>query len=169
VAAVSLQIFDALRPLHRLPAAARGLLEDAALLHDVGHLISYPGHHRHTYYLVKNGGLRGLSPLEIETIALVARYHRGGRPRRRHAAFDALPKPARRTVRTLAGILRVADALDRSHRQVVRAVRIVERNGVLKLRCETRGNCDLEAWAVPQRARLLVECLGKPLRLDFVA
>jgi len=169
VAVLSLQLFDALRPLHALPAAARGLLESAALLHDIGHLISYPGHHKHTYYLVKNGGLRGFSPLEIETIALVARYHRQSHPKRAHPAFSALPKPVRRTVRTLAGILRVADVLDRSHRQVVRAVRVVERNGVLRLRCETRGNSDLEAWGVPRRAELLAECLEKPLRLDFVA
>jgi exopolyphosphatase/guanosine-5'-triphosphate,3'-diphosphate pyrophosphatase len=169
VAALSLQLFDALRPLHALPAAARGLLESAALLHDIGHLISYPGHHKHTYYLVKNGNLRGFSPLEIETIALVARYHRQSHPKRRHPAFGVLPKPARRTVRTLAGILRVADALDRSHRQVVRAVRIVERNGTLRLRCETRGNSDLEAWGVPRRTELLAGCLEKPLRLDFVA
>jgi exopolyphosphatase/guanosine-5'-triphosphate,3'-diphosphate pyrophosphatase len=169
VAALSLQLFDALRPLHALPAAARGLLESAALLHDIGHLISYPGHHKHTYYLVKNGGLRGFSPLEIETIALVARYHRQSHPKRRHPSFGTLPKPARRTVRTLAGILRIADALDRSHRQVVRAVRVVERNGVLRLRCETRGNSDLEAWGVPGRAELLAACLEKPLRLDFAA
>jgi hypothetical protein len=52
---------------------------------------------------------------------------------------------------------------------VVRAVRVVERNGVLRLRCETRGNSDLEAWGVPGRAELLAACLEKPLRLDFAA
>jgi exopolyphosphatase/guanosine-5'-triphosphate,3'-diphosphate pyrophosphatase len=169
VAALSLQLFDSLRPLHALPANARGLLESAALLHDIGHLISYPGHHKHTYYLVKNGGLRGFSPLEIETIALVARYHRRSHPKRSHPGFGALPREARGAVRTLAGILRVADALDRSHRQVVRTVRVVERNGVLRLRCEARGNTDLEAWGVLTRTELLAECLDKPVRLDFCA
>jgi exopolyphosphatase/guanosine-5'-triphosphate,3'-diphosphate pyrophosphatase len=122
-----------------------------------------------TYYLVKNGDLRGFSPLEIETIALVARCHRQGHPRRRHPAFGTLPKPVRRTVRTLAGILRIADALDRSHRQIVRAVRVVQRNGVLRLRCQTQGNSELEAWGVPRRAELLGQCLETSLRLDLVA
>jgi hypothetical protein len=63
----------------------------------------------------------------------------------------------------------VADALDRSHRQVVRTVRVVERNGVLRLRCEARGNTDLEAWGVLTRTELLAECLDKPVRLDFCA
>ncbi len=169
VAALSLQLFDGLQRLHGLPGEARGLLESAALLHDIGHQISYPGHHKHTYYLVKNGDLRGFSPLEIETIALVARYHRQGHPRKRHPAFAALPKQARRTVRPLAGMLRLADALDRSHRQVVRSVRVGERNRALRLRCETQGNSDLERWGVPRRAELLAECLERPLQIDFVA
>ncbi len=168
VAALSLQLFDALQGLHGLPASARGLLEAAALLHDIGHVVSHTDHHKHTYYLVKNGGLRGFSPLEIETIALLARYHRQGRPRRRHEGFGTLPKRARRAVRALAGLLRLADGLDRSHRQVVRAVRVVENNGRVRLRCETRGNSDLEAWCGPGRAELLAACLDKPLRLDFV-
>jgi exopolyphosphatase/guanosine-5'-triphosphate,3'-diphosphate pyrophosphatase len=168
VALLAGQIFDALGRQHGLPQEARGLLENAALLHDIGHHISYPGHHKHTYYLVKNGDLRGFSPIEIETIALVARYHRQGHPRKRHPAFGALPKAERRTVRMLAGILRVADALDRSHRQIVKSVRASERNGMLRLRCETQGNHDLEEWGVPRRTELLAECLGLPLRLDFV-
>jgi exopolyphosphatase/guanosine-5'-triphosphate,3'-diphosphate pyrophosphatase len=169
VAGLSLQIFDGLERFHGLSSDARGLLESAALLHDIGHHISYPGHHKHTYYLVKNGELRGFSPLEIETIALVARYHRRGHPRRRHPAFGALPKASRRAVRLLAGILRIADALDRSHRQVVRSVSAAERGGGLRLRCEAVGNCELEAWGVGRRAELLAQALGRPLRLDFVA
>jgi exopolyphosphatase/guanosine-5'-triphosphate,3'-diphosphate pyrophosphatase len=101
-------MFDALAPEHGLGADARFLLESAALLHDAGRHISYPRHHEHTYYLVKNGGLRGLSPVEVPTIALVARYHRHARPTKRHAAFAALGKKERRRVRLLAGILRLA-------------------------------------------------------------
>jgi exopolyphosphatase/guanosine-5'-triphosphate,3'-diphosphate pyrophosphatase len=168
VAALSLQLFDALQQDHGLPPEARGLLESAALLHDIGHHISYPGHHKHTYYLVKNGDLRGFSPLEVETIALVARYHRRGHPRKRHAAFGALPKRERRLVRVLAGMLRVADALDRSHRQVVKTLRVSERDGVLKLRGEAFGNSDLERWGVGRRTELLAHALGRPLRAEVV-
>ena len=167
VAGLSLQLFDGLKDDHRLPDEARGLLESAALLHDIGHHISYPGHHKHTYYLVKHGDLRGFSPLEIEAIALVARYHRRGHPRKRHAAFGALAKPARRTVRVLAGILRIADALDRSHRQVVKAVWVSDRSGALRLRCEADGNSDLERWGVTRRTQLLAQALGRPVRVEI--
>jgi exopolyphosphatase/guanosine-5'-triphosphate,3'-diphosphate pyrophosphatase len=159
-------VFDETRRLHGLGDAERALLENAALLHDIGHHISYPGHHRHTYYLIKNGDLRGFAPDEIEVIANVARYHRRGHPRKAHSGFRALAKPQRRTVRVLAGILRIVDALDRSHRQVIRGIRVSERAGVLRLRCETEGNCDLELWGVPQRTQLLEEVLRRPVRVE---
>ncbi len=54
----------------------REWLEYGALLHDIGVHISYERHHQHSYYLIKNGDLRGFEPEEIEIIALVARYHR---------------------------------------------------------------------------------------------
>ncbi len=169
VAGLSVALFDQTRERHGLGERERSLLEYAALLHDIGHHISYPGHHKHTYYLIKNAGLRGFDPLEIEVLANVARYHRRGHPRRRHAEFGALPKPARQTVRVLAGLLRVADALDRSHRQTIRTLSVAERAGVLKVRGEATGDCELELWGVPRRTALLEEALEMAVRIEVVA
>jgi exopolyphosphatase/guanosine-5'-triphosphate,3'-diphosphate pyrophosphatase len=169
VAALSVALFDQTRERHGLGERERSLLEYAALLHDIGHHISYPGHHKHTYYLIKNAGLRGFDPLEIELLASVARYHRRGHPRRRHTEFGALPRPARRTVRVLAGLLRVADALDRSHRQTIRTLSVAERGGVLKIRGEATGDCELELWGVPRRTALLEEVLELSVRIEVVA
>ena len=92
VARLALALFDGTRPRHRLGDPERALLEYAALLHDIGHHIAYLGHHKHTYYLVKNGGLRGFSPVEVEVLASVARFHRRGRPR----GSTGLRRPAAR-------------------------------------------------------------------------
>jgi exopolyphosphatase/guanosine-5'-triphosphate,3'-diphosphate pyrophosphatase len=62
VAGLAVSLFDQTSHLHGLGAPARDLLEYAALLHDIGHHISYPGHHKHSYYLIKNGELRGFDP-----------------------------------------------------------------------------------------------------------
>jgi exopolyphosphatase/guanosine-5'-triphosphate,3'-diphosphate pyrophosphatase len=165
-AALALSLFDQTRGRHGLEDEARSLLEYAALLHDVGHHISYPGHHKHTYYLIKNGDLRGFSPLEIEVLANVARYHRRGNPRKKHAPYAALPKPSRRVVRVLAGCLRLADALDRSHRQVVRGLTAAERAGSLRIFCDVQGDCELEMWGVPGRLPLLEKEIGLPVRVE---
>ncbi|MFO0972789.1 MAG: HD domain-containing protein [Phycisphaerae bacterium] len=65
------------------------LLKYACLLHDVGYLISHRGHHKHSYYLIHNGGLQGFDAQEIELIANV-RYHRKGRPRKSHYSYQHL-------------------------------------------------------------------------------
>jgi len=169
VAGLAVSLFDQTARLHRLPATERALLEYAALLHDIGHHISYPGHHKHTYYLIKNGDLRGFHPGEIELLANVARYHRRGHPRKKHAAFASLPAASRRSVRVLAGCLRLADVLDRSHRQVVRGVVVSERAGRLRVRVEAEGDCELELWGAPRRTQLLEEALGLGVRVEGVA
>src|ERR1051325_2712325 len=119
VARLSLALFDQTRPIHGLTDREREWLEYAAILHDVGVHISYEQHHKHSYYLIRNGDLRGFEPDEIETIALVARYHRQATPKRKHDGFSDLKRRIRRTVRTLAAILRLAESLDRSHAQTV--------------------------------------------------
>jgi exopolyphosphatase/guanosine-5'-triphosphate,3'-diphosphate pyrophosphatase len=166
VASLALVLFDAVGERLGLGAPDRALLEFAALLHDVGHHISYPGHHKHSYYLIKNGGLRGFHPVEIEVLATVARYHRRGLPRKKHPGFAALPRERRRAVRGLAGILRLADALDRSHRQVVRRLHVSARGGSLRVVCETDGDSELELWGAERRADLLAEELGAIVRVE---
>ena len=88
VARLSLSIFDQTRSAHVLTDREREWLEFAALLHDVGTHISYPRHHKHSYYLIKNGDLRGFEPAEAEIIALVARYHRKSAPKKSHSGFS---------------------------------------------------------------------------------
>ena len=78
VARLAISIFEETRAVHGLTDREREWLEYAALLHDIGMHISYEGHHKHSYYLIKNGDLRGFEPEEVDTIALVARYHRRG-------------------------------------------------------------------------------------------
>src|SRR5437867_1020522 len=127
VARLAVTLFDQTRAIHGLTDREREWLDYAAILHDIGVHISYEGHHKHSYYLVKNGDLRGFEPDEIEAIALVARYHRQATPKRRHDGFVDLRRRSRRTVRTLAAILRLAESLDRSHAQTVMGLELHDR------------------------------------------
>ena len=167
VAGLAAALFDGTRALHRLGAPERDLLEAAALLHDIGHRIGHSRHHKHSYYLIRHGGLRGFEPLEIEILANVARYHRRGLPRKQHEGFAALPAAARRVVRVLAGVLRVADALDRSHRRPVRGLRIEVGPRAVTVRCAVTGNAELEEWGVARRADLLEKALDRRLRFEL--
>lgn len=160
VARLALGIFDDTRPAHGLDDRAREWLAFAALLHDAGEHISYERHHRHSYYLVKHGDLRGFDPDEIDVMALITRYHRKGAPRKGHEAFAGLPRASRRAVRWLSAMLRVAESLDRSRAQLVEHVTLRRRGRHWTLRAAGRGDLELERWAAQRNAGPLEAMLG---------
>ena len=166
VARLSLALFDQTRAIHGLTDRERESLEYAALLHDVGAHISFERHHRHSYYLIRNGDLRGFHPDEIEVMALAARYHRRGMPRKAHAEYAGLSGQQRRTVKTLASILRVAESLDRSHSQIVSGLELRDRGEDLLLQVTTNGDAELEAWAAGRHLEPFQRLVGRPVTLD---
>ena len=166
VALLALQLFDTLAPDLGLPPPSRELLEYAALLHDIGHAIEHDRHQRHTCYLIRASDLLGFSPVEIETIALVARGHRKQAPRLSDPDVQTLPPASRRLVRGLAALLRVADALDRTHFGVIERVRMSRQRGRLVITTETGGeSAELELWAAERRVDSLSRLLDRPVVL----
>lgn len=167
VAKLALALFDGLAPLHELGSEDREMLEYAALLHDVGSVIGYDGHAEHSYYIIKNGNLRGLTAEEVDCVANVARYHEKRRPRKRDPNYRSLDKTRRRAVKWMAAILRVAEELDRSQFQLVKDVRVARRRGRVDLLLRARGDAQLELWAAKRRTQLLAELVGGPVRVGL--
>lgn len=169
VAALALQLFDATESLHGLAADAREYLEAGALLANVGLVISHSKHHLHSYYVIRNSELTGLTDNEIEIIAQIARYHRKSAPKAGHVEFARLSADDQRLVRTLAGILRVAIGLDRSHDGRVRSVMAQVRGDRLVVEAAgKRGKeISLELYTANERSNLLEEVLGQ--RVGIVA
>ena len=166
VAQLALTMFDGLREVHHLGDREREWLEYAALLHDVGTHISFERHHRHSYYLIKNGDLRGFEPSEIEIIALAARYHRRAEPNRDHDGYKDLSGHARRTVRVLGAILRLAEALDRSRHGMIRRLLVNTQADTIAIELEGRGDSELEVWAASRQIAPLEHALARPVRLQ---
>jgi exopolyphosphatase / guanosine-5'-triphosphate,3'-diphosphate pyrophosphatase len=166
VALLAVAIFDQTRAFHKLGDREREWLEYGALLHDAGVHISYERHHRHSYYLIKNGELRGFDPEEIEIIALLARYHRQATPKKSHEGYGLLKGRVRKIVKTLAAMLRLAEGLDRSHAQVVTALDVVPRGDEYLIRLRASGDAELELWAANRHAAPLQDVLKRPLRFD---
>jgi exopolyphosphatase/guanosine-5'-triphosphate,3'-diphosphate pyrophosphatase len=166
IARLSVALFDQTRAVHGLTDREREWLEYAAILHDVGVHISYESHHKHSYYLIRNGDLRGFEPEEIEAIALVARYHRQATPKKRHEGFGHFGRKRRQTIRTLAAILRLAESLDRSHQQTVAGIELHDRgdDGLLQIR--STGDAELEVWAAARHVAPFERLIGKPLRFE---
>ena len=166
IARLAGSIFDQTRSVHGLTDREREWLEFAALLHDIGTHISYPRHHKHSYYLIKNGDLRGFEPEESEVIALIARYHRKTAPKKSHAPFAALRPKTRDAVRALSAILRLAETLDRSHAQIVTAVELHDRGSEYLVKLRTTGDAELELWAAHRQIAPFEALVGKPVRVS---
>jgi exopolyphosphatase/guanosine-5'-triphosphate,3'-diphosphate pyrophosphatase len=134
-------LYDQLQPVHHLPAQSRVLLEAGALLHDIGHRVSHRGHHKHGEYLAMNGDIPGLDGRDRAVVAALVRYHnRKSDPTGHHAAYSSLSSADKRITRRLAAVLRVAEALDHSHRQRVTRVRVSFQRGAVGLQVQARGD-----------------------------
>ena len=167
VARLALSIFDQTRSEHGLGDREREWLEFGALLHDVGVHISYERHHRHSYYLIKNGDLRGFEPHETEVIALIARYHRQALPKKSHEGFNELEPAHRRVVKHLSAMVRLAEGLDRSHAQAVAGIDLYPRRSDYLARLRATGDAELELWAAHRHVEPLEKMLGKTIRFEL--
>lgn len=100
--------------LHAWGNLERELLWAAAILHNCGHFVSHSSHHKHSYYLIRNGELLGFTETELEVMANIARYHRKSSPKKKHDNYRNLPtRYHRQLVTQLSALLRIAIALDR--------------------------------------------------------
>ena len=169
VALLALQLFDQLQPLHGLDGTAREYLEAGALLANVGLVVAHTKHHLHAYYVIRNSELAGLTDAEIEVIAQIARYHRKSAPKPSHGEFAALSPENQALVRSLAGILRVAIGLDRSHRGRVASVRadITPNRITVFVAADPAVGADigLELYAANERKDLLEAVLDRRVEL----
>jgi len=165
VANLSLQIFDGLRNRYRLPAAGRDVLQAAALLHDIGYIISHSKHHKHTYHLIMHGDLPAFAPHEVELIANVARYHRRAFPKRSHPNLAGMSGEDRRLIGQLSGILRIADGLDRTHSSSVTAIRARSLGGRLRLDVEASTAPDVELADAQRKSDLFKKAFDTELEL----
>jgi len=145
----------------------RPLLEVAARLQDVGYLINYDQHHKHSYHLILNSRLEGFQPQELELIANVARYHRGANPKRKHANFRQLSQPDQKRVRQMAAILRVAGGLDRSNTQQVQALTTGYHRGQTEIRVQSQQFPDVDLWGARRRTGLFERVFNTKLKIEW--
>ena len=164
VAKLCLQIFDQTVVLHHLGDREREWLEYAAILHDVGYLINSRQHHKHSYYVIKHSDLAGFAADEIELMANVARYHRRAIPEDDHRTLKDLPQDLKDILTVLGGILRVGDALDRSHFSVIQSVECAVTSDAVDIAVSTTDDAALEVWAARERRELLAQGLKRALR-----
>jgi exopolyphosphatase/guanosine-5'-triphosphate,3'-diphosphate pyrophosphatase len=160
------RLFEELADLHQLDSHDALLLQVSAILHEVGTYISPRAHHKHSEYIILNSEIFGLDRLDIFVVALVSRYHRHSGPKTDHEAYRALGTDDRIRVNKLAAILRVADALERTHAQRVRKLTIRREPGKLILRLPGLADAAVERIAMESKADLFQHVFGLAVVID---
>jgi exopolyphosphatase/guanosine-5'-triphosphate,3'-diphosphate pyrophosphatase len=159
-ARLAVQIFDGTSELHQLDDEYRPLLYCAGLLHDIGYVDGYWGHHKTAYKLIMKASLPGIDDREKRIVANVARYHRGARPSTKHKGFAALEPEDREIVTMLGAILRLADGLDRSHMDAVQGLTVWVEGSRLIVEVSCPLGCSDEVWAGEKKGRFLGDLFG---------
>lgn len=96
----------------------------AAYLHDIGMFVNNRAHHKHSEYIISSLNLFRLTEDDMKIIACIARYHRKGPPLPAHFLYNSLSSDQQILVQKLSALLRIANALDRSHKQKIKKVEV---------------------------------------------
>lgn len=167
VADLAVSLFRQMTPMFDLRETDDETIYAAAMLQDVGYLINYEKHHKHSYSLILNSQLPGFSRHALEIVANVARYHRGANPKKKHANFTRLSDNDQTRVKQMAAILRVAGALDRSHRQQVSKVEVTKHPDHIYVSIEATGDPEVDLWAARSRTELFCKAFETDIRFGL--
>ncbi|MYH20161.1 MAG: Ppx/GppA family phosphatase [Gemmatimonadetes bacterium] len=168
VARLSLSMYDQLQEMHGYGKREREYLWAAALLHDIGTVIDYYDHHKHSAYIILNAGLPGFDHREIVIIAWLCLNHRRGKPN--FSRYQSLLKKEERTmVYRLSSLLRLSEYLDRSRAQIVEDVKLETGSRKVRMKVVPRDGRDVtvELSEARNRVQLFEECFGRRLAIEL--
>lgn len=141
------------------------LLEVSAILHDIGIFILMDEHNLHSEYIIRHSEIFGVTHAENIILSTMVRYHRGKRQPQESEHFQILARSDRMMILKLTAILRIADALDRSHGKSFSDFTLKKENDALVVRTKGSKNVALERFALAEKGDLFESVFGYKLVL----
>lgn len=169
---ISLKLYEFLKDYHNLGEYEKEMLECSAILHDIGYWISHDQHHKHSYYIITHSDLPGFTNDEAELIGTIARFHRKSLPKKSHPEFAKFNEKNQFIIKVLAGILRIAEGIDRRQKQYVNDFIITTKNEnkqILEIKLlpkDIKVNIDIEIWGAKRRKQLLEDVLNIQIEIN---
>jgi exopolyphosphatase / guanosine-5'-triphosphate,3'-diphosphate pyrophosphatase len=162
-------LFMELQSLHQLERGDRKLLEYAAILHDIGYFVSSKAHHRHALQMIMMEPMPAFTREDKTLIANLARYHRKAMPTVDHTAFGILSDVDRQRIGLLAPLLRIADALDNSHKSPVQELFCDITDDTVILYVGADGDLPEETQALARRSDMFRHVYRRDLQLRVLS
>ncbi len=164
VETLAVSLFDQLRPVHGYGPPERAILSAAAFLHDLGLAIDYYSHHEYSSRVLLDADLPGFHHREVALMSQLVLYHRRGMPKSQPFP-GLLTREDDERIRKLGALLRLAEYLERSRTQTVRALRCRIQPRAVTLECVVRGDASTEMWATERKSDLFQEAFRRTLLL----
>ena len=136
------------------------LLEVASILHDIGIFIRMDDHNLHSEYIIRHSEIFGITRTENLILSLIARYHRGKQMPQDNEQFPVFARSDRMTILKLTAILRLADALDRSHGYSLKGITVQLKDDSLIIKAKGSQNLSLERIALKEKGDLFESVFG---------
>jgi exopolyphosphatase/guanosine-5'-triphosphate,3'-diphosphate pyrophosphatase len=164
----TLRLFDAMKEIgmHRMNSEQRRLLEYACILHDVGEFINYTKHHIHSYTIITNSAMFGFDDEELESMALMAKFHHRRFPDLRDKDLRVMRKKTAVSTLKCAMILKMADILDRHRTRSVKDVKAEIKNGDMVLTLISGDDIRMEIWSLEAAAPDFKKVFGLGLKIE---
>ena len=160
---LALEIFDATHKMSGLTVRDRLLLQVSAILHEVGKFVHATGHNDAAYNLIEYTDLIGLNKDELDIVALVVKLYPKENPYE-NELYKIQSSSKKVSVSKLTSILRLADAMDSSHRQKIVKTTLSTSSDELHISCVAKESMAFEEWSFEHRSALFEEIIGiKPV------
>jgi len=159
-------LFRLWTPLHGYSKAEEQLLDEAAMLHDIGMSVGYYDHHKHGEYLVMSAAIPGLTHREQVLLGLLLRYHRKGEPRP-GVYRSVLQDGDNKRLWRLTTILRISEYLERSRAGRVEGLETQITNKQVRLTLRSKEEPWVEITETSKQAKLFLQAFGRELLVDW--
>jgi len=167
VTRIALELFDELKPLHEFGEKEKFLLQNAAILHDIGWIEGQNKHHKTALRIILEDPSLLLDERQRLLVGSIARYHRAALPKKKHAHYSSLDPSEQRVVRVLASILRVADGLDRTHNSIVKSVSCEINFDQIIIRCEVIRPSEADRQAALDKSQLMKKVFKRNISIEW--
>jgi len=156
----AINIFDGIKNIHGFSEKEKFYLKSASILHDIGKYVDINNNEIYCYNIIKAENIMGLSEREKNIIAATAMYHGEMIPKNEHKQYKYLSEEDKIVVSKLAAILKLAEALDTSHKQKIKDLHIDIGRTKAKFLVYSDYDITLEKWSFNKRSNFFNEVMG---------
>jgi exopolyphosphatase/guanosine-5'-triphosphate,3'-diphosphate pyrophosphatase len=160
-------MLSSLKPLHNLDKSFDKIIKTACMLHDCGLSIRYYDHHKHSFYMILNSEVNGLSHKELIMSAYVAAYHRNNEFEVNIFQFSGIMNRLDlQNVEKIGAFLRIAESLDKSMSGSVKDIKCSITQDVVTIEVISENNIDLEISEAKKAIPFFMDTFDKTLIIE---